>query len=227
MPPFRRLQRVRHEPKKRDVTVIRRRLISPQFLSLTFSGEDLNSFISDGFDDHIKFMFTDSNGNAIRRDHTPRHFDANALELTIEFALHGNGLACEWAQRAEVGSRAQIGGPRGSMIVPLDFDWHLFITDASGMPAVHRRLEELPAVTQAIAMLTVDAVDRRCFTTAAELHLSWFDSTDGLVKAIEALNLPAGDGFDWGAGEASMMKHVRRLLVEDKGHSKDAMRIAA
>ncbi|EPG4769832.1 siderophore-interacting protein [Pseudomonas aeruginosa] len=126
MPPFRRLQRVRHEPKKRDVTVIRRRLISPQFLSLTFSGEDLNSFISDGFDDHIKFMFTESNGNAIRRDYTPRHFDANALELTIEFALHGNGLACEWAQRAEVGSRAQIGGPRGSMIVPLDFDWQSF-----------------------------------------------------------------------------------------------------
>lgn len=223
----RRIQRVRHELQRREVAVIRREQITPHFVSLTFHGEALASFTSDGFDDHIKFMFIDSAGEEVRRDYTPRRFDREARELTIEFALHGDGQACQWAQRAEVGSRALIGGPRGSMIVPLDFDWHLFIADATGLPAVNRRLEELPAGTRAIALLQVDAADRRELTSAAELQLAWYDSAQDLFSAVEALQLPKGEGFAWGAGEAALMKRIRRLLVEDKGHDKQAMRVAA
>lgn len=223
----RRIQRVRHELQRREVEVIHRELISPHFVSLTFHGEALSTFTSDGFDDHIKFIFTDSAGNEVRRDYTPRAFNRETRELTIEFALHGDGQVCQWAQRAEVGSRALIGGPRGSMIVPLDFDWHLFIADATGLPAVNRRLEELPTGTQAIVLLQVDKADHRELTSAADLQLAWFDSAEDLFGAVEALDLPNGEGFAWGAGEAGLMKRIRRLLVEGKGHDKQTMRVAA
>ena len=223
----RRVQRVRHELRMREVQVVRREQVSPHFVSLTFAGDDLADFISAGFDDHIKFMFEDADGNLVRRDYTPRRFDNQARELTVEFALHGDGLACQWAERAQVGDNAVIGGPRGSMIVPVDFAWHLFIADATGLPAVHRRLEELPAGTPAIALLQVEAADRRQFATAADLQLQWFDSSDALLEAVEALQLPAGEGFAWGAGESAGMIRVRNLLTQDKGHPKEAMRIAA
>ncbi|SDN80134.1 siderophore-interacting protein [Pseudomonas jinjuensis] len=225
--PQRRVQRVRHELRMRDVEIVRREQVSPHFVSLTFAGEALDGFVSAGFDDHIKFIFTDADGTEIRRDYTPRRFDAQARELTVEFALHGDGKACQWAERAQVGGRAVIGGPRGSMIVPLDFAWHLFIADATGLPAVHRRLEEMPAGTRAIALLQVEAADRRDFASAADLDLRWLDSTGDLLAAAEALRLPAGEGFAWGAGEAASMVRVRSLLTQGKGHPKEAMRIAA
>ena len=54
----------------------------------------------------------------------PLRFDAAARELVIEFALHGDGPAANWAAQTQPGQRVTIGGPRGSFIVPLDFDWH-------------------------------------------------------------------------------------------------------
>jgi NADPH-dependent ferric siderophore reductase len=112
------------------------------------------------------------------------------------------------------------------MIVPLDFAWHLFVADATGLPAVHRRLEEMPAGTRAIVLLQVEAADRRQFATAADLQLHWFDDGETLLAAVEALHLPAGEGFAWGAGEAAAMVRVRNLLLE-KGQPKEAMRVAA
>ena len=79
----RRVQRVRHELRMREVQVARREQLSPHFVSLTFAGEALADFVSAGFDDHVKFMFEDDDGSIVRRDYTPRRFDAAARELTV------------------------------------------------------------------------------------------------------------------------------------------------
>src|SRR5205085_7963134 len=138
----RRVTRVRHEIKRRDVVVARMAPIGDGFVSITFKGDALEDFVSQSFDDHVKFMFTDSTGERVSRDYTPRHFDREARELTIEFALHGQGAASEWASRAAVGDPAVIAGPRGSMIIPLDYDWHVLAGDDAALPAIARRLEE-------------------------------------------------------------------------------------
>lgn len=102
-------------------------------------------FVSLSFDDHIKFMLDgDGDGDGpgaepVRRDYTPRHHDAAARELTLEFALHGEGSAAQGAAQATVGQRAVIGGPRASFIIPLDCDWHLLVGDETALPAIHRR----------------------------------------------------------------------------------------
>jgi NADPH-dependent ferric siderophore reductase len=225
--PVRRVQRVRHEVRRRDVEVARVETAGTNFVAVTFAGDSLEDFVSASFDDHIKFMFEDETGEVVRRDYTPRRFDRARRELTIEFALHGEGRASEWARRAAVGRRAVIGGPRGSMIVPLDYDWHLLAGDATALPAIHRRLDELPAGAHAIvAIQAADVGDRRRFDSAAHVELQWVSSPEELITAVRAMRLPPGDGYAWGAGEASMMGQLRGLLI-DKGHPREGMRVAA
>ncbi|MEW7847555.1 siderophore-interacting protein [Massilia aurea] len=220
------IERVRHDLKMRDVTVVRINHVSPGFASITFHGEALADFTSLSFDDHVKFMFNDANGEQVRRDYTPRRFDRDARELDIEFALHGHGGAAEWARNATVGQSAIIGGPRGSMILPLQMDWHLLIGDDSALPAVTRRLEELPAAARVQAVLLVDTPDRRTFATQAHADIHWVASEDELLQVLTDLPLQPGAGLAWGGGEAALMARVRELLIA-KGMPRQAAKVSA
>jgi NADPH-dependent ferric siderophore reductase len=223
-----RVQRVRHELKRRELQVLRVEALSPHFKSITFGGEALADFISASFDDHVKFMLDADGAEPVRRDYTPRRYDVAARELTIEFALHGEGRTAQWAAQASAGQTATIGGPRGSFIIPTDCAWHLLAGDETALPAIHRRLEELPAGTRAIVVVQVaDAADQRELRSAADLSVQWVASTDALLEAVRALELPPGEGYAWCAGEASAMASLRQLLVEGKGLDRRAMRVAA
>jgi len=223
-----RVQRVRHEIKRRDLQVVRVASVSPHFKSVTFAGESLADFNSASFDDHIKLLLDTGDAEPVRRDYTPRHFDARAGELTLEFALHGDGPAAQWAAQAAPGHRATIAGPRGSFIIPVDYDWHLLVGDDTAMPAIARRLEELPSSTQAIVILQMpDAADRRSFKSAAAHSVQWVSDTQELWDAVRALRLPPGEGYAWCAGEASAMARLRKILVDEKGHDRHAIRAAA
>ncbi|MDB5873731.1 MAG: NADPH-dependent ferric siderophore reductase [Ramlibacter sp.] len=223
-----RVQRVRHETRRREVEVVRVEDLGPHFRSVTFGGESLAGFTSLSFDDHVKFILPGNDAGPVMRDYTPRRYDADKRELTIEFALHGDGPAADWAARATVGQRATIGGPRGSFIIPTDYEWHLFVGDETALPAIARRLEELPAGARAIVVGQVDdAGDRRVFESSVNLTLKWLGSTEELVEAVRLLELPAGEGYAWCAGEARVMATVRRMLVEEKGHDRHAIRAAA
>ena len=220
---LRRVERVRHELKRRHLTVARVEELTPHFRRITFKDESLSDFVSASFDDHVKVFVDDA-----RRDYTPRSFDNAARELVIEFALHGEGPAAEWAAQAAPGHTLAIGGPKGSMIVPLDYDWHLLVGDETAFPAVARRLEELPAGAKAVVILqSADTADRRAFESAADVDLTWVSSDAQLLAAVRALALPEGDGYAWCAGEASCMAALRRELVDVKGHPREAICAAA
>lgn len=226
---LRRVERVRHELKLRDVEVARIETPSPHIRRVTFTGESLSDFISASFDDHVKvFLPAPDGGEPARRDYTPRHYDNAARELTIEFVLHGVGPASEWAEQVAVGQRLAIGGPKGSLIVPPDYDWHLLVGDETALPAVSRRLEELPAGARALVFLKVaDAADRRPLPSRAQVDVQWVTSDAELLAAVRALALPAGDGYAWCAGEASTAAALRHAIVDEKGHPREAIRAAA
>jgi NADPH-dependent ferric siderophore reductase len=223
-PVRRRVERVRHELKRRELAVLRTAQLSPHMRPITFGGEQLQGFTSASFDDHVKLILEDG---AVMRDYTPRHYDPQAGELTIEFALHGDGPASRWAARAQPGERATIGGPRGSFIVPLDYEWHLLVGDASALPAIARRLEELPPTARAIVIAQIGPEDRRPFGSACNLQLTWVDTPRQMLDTVDALQLPPGEGYAWCAGEAAEMAALRRLLVDAKGHDRHAIRAAA
>jgi NADPH-dependent ferric siderophore reductase len=153
--PQREIRRVRHEVKRRRLTVDQISPVTPKMLRITLAGEELAGFTSLGFDDHVKLFFpTESTSEPEptdrppMRDYTPR-YDAGTGLLHIDFAIHDAGPATDWALRARVGDSLTIGGPRGSAIIPMEFDWHLFIGDETALPAIGRRLEELPAGSRA------------------------------------------------------------------------------
>lgn len=225
----RRVQRVQHELRRRDLQVVRTADISPHVRSITFGGSAMAGFVSASFDDHVKLFLTSADSaEPVRRDYTPRHHDAAAGELTLEFDLHARGPAAAWAARAQVGHTASIGGPRGSFIIPTDYDWHLLAGDETALPAIARRLEELPAGTPAFVIaLARDAADRRALRTAAQAQVQWVADGDAMLAAVRELALPAGEGYAWCAGEAAEMAALRRVLVDEKGVPRHALRAAA
>lgn len=251
--PTRAVQRLRHPLKVRLLTVRRSARLSPHFIRVTFTGEDLQDFVSASFDDHVKLMLPATPGamrvlpvpgptdagptqlpagaeRPVLRDYTPRRFDRDAAELDVEFVLHGDGPAAAWAAQASVGQQVGIGGPRGSFVVPPDCDWHLLIGDETALPAIARRLEELPTGGQARVIIeTGDAADRRALQSRASLHVQWLlrGPASGLPQATRALKLPAGEGYAWAAGEAATVAATRQVLVDVHGLSKERIRAAA
>ena len=61
-----------------------------------------------------------------------------------------------WAAQAQRGETLTLGGPRGSFIIPTTYDWHLLIGDETALPAISRRLAELPAGARAVVLAEVD-----------------------------------------------------------------------
>jgi len=223
--PLPRVERVRHELKLRDLEVAAVEPLGPRFVAVTLRGAALADFVSLGFDDHVKIMIDGPDGQ-VRRDYTPRRHDRVAGLLTIEFALHGDGAASDWARGARPGDRLTVGGPRGSMVVPASLDWHLLVGDSTALPAIARRLDELPAGTRADVLVLAGANEQRTLATQADARIRWFDTPAAWLDALRALALPAGTGFAWGAGEAASMVQVRQALSE-KGLPRQATRVSA
>ena len=237
------IERIRHPLQGRHLQVVRRTQVSPGFVRLTLAGPELAGFVSAGFDDHLKLILpspaqdrptlpTLQDGRPVfdgprpvLRDYTPARFDAAAGELDIEVALHDAGPATDWAASATVGQWVGIAGPRGSMVVPPDLPWHVLMGDASALPAIVRRLAELPASTRAIVRVLVEnPADQRPLTSAAALDVAWVDS---LPAAARSLMLPEGAGYLWAAGEHSDMAAVRDVLRALPGADPRRMRVSA
>lgn len=223
-----RVRRVRHDLLRHEVRVHEVARISPGFIAVTLGGPTLGRLVSLSFDDHIKFLFQDPSGQEHRRDYTPRHCNPDQGEVTLEFALHEGGLASDWARRARVGDAAVIAGPKGSMIAPDDLDWYLLAGDATALPAIARRLEEVPPGTQVLAFVQLDSGDdARALQTRADLRLHWLASADALCEAVRAQALPPGEGFAWCAGEASLMVRLRDILQQTHGVAHDHLKVSA
>lgn len=224
----RRVERVRFELRRRELTVARVTRPTPGFACITLAGEALEGFQSLSFDDHVKLMLPQPDGSLAMRDITPRAFDAARRELQIEIALHGHGPASRWAAQAAPGQTATIGGPRGSMIVPTDYAWHLLAGDASALPAVLRRLDDLPAGSTAHVLMQMDdAADERPLSSAATLQVRWVRTAEQWLQALRAMAWPAGEGFAWLAGEARVVAQAREIVLSEHAHPREALRAAA
>ena len=114
------------------------------------------------------------------------------------------------------------------MVVPTDYDWHLLAGDATALPAIARRLAELPADARAIVIVQADDLAvLELARSSASVELRQVATADALIAAIEGLKLPPGEGYVWCAGEAAAMARLRGILIEGKAHPREALRIAA
>ena len=233
------IHRVMHEIKRRKLEVLRVVELTPRMRRITLGGPELAGFISQGSDDHVKLFFPQTveeqaalenlqlsaglKGNVMppMRDYTPRRYDLNTFELDIDFVLHGDGPAASWAAQAQPGQYLHIGGPRGSMVVPDIFDSYLLVGDETALPAIARRLEELPANRRALVVIEVENVlEEQLLNSAASVDVIWVHRDvpgEDLLSTVEGLKIPAGELYAWVATESALSRKVRRVLLDTHG----------
>ena len=228
------IHRVTHEIKRRRLEVLRVVDITPRMRRITLGGEQLAGFASLGSDDHIKLLFAQNAAEQAAlesptfsvkgegpqpamRDYTPRRIDLGTGELDIDFVLHGDGPASTWAEQAKPGQHLHIAGPRGSMIVPDIFDSYLLVGDETALPAIARRLEELPAGRKVLAVIEIaDEHEQQALDSAADVEVIWVvRGRDDLLGAVRELQVPQGSLYAWVATETKLSRQVRRVLLDE------------
>lgn len=238
--PKHKILKLRKDVVRRTLTVRAKQFLTPRMLRITFQSDDLLGFESSSPDDHIK-IFLPAQGGEIpslpdtMRDFTPRAWDIEAGTFTLEFALHQSGPATEWALAARPGDTLQIGGPRGSTVVPDDFDWYLLIGDATALPSFARRLEKFRAGVPVQAFITVaDTGEQQALPTNATAEIRWLTAGVSLQEDVSTLrtildqsDLPAGDGFIWIAAEASVSREIYSYLVDERAHPREWIKASA
>ena len=215
---------------------------TPYMTRITLQGEDLQDFYSPGFDDHVKLLFPEQAGQELAvpqvgerglvfaegqakplmRDYTPLSYDNHAQELVIDFVSHGTGVASQWAEQAKEGDRLLMAGPRGSMLIPTTFDWHILVGDETALPAIARRLGELESSAQVTVVITVNHEQARMpLLSKAQVDVHWVVEPDvdvareKVLATLQNVAVPEkGEGFAWGAVEYANVSPVRELLMQ-------------
>lgn len=222
--------RLRHETRRRKLTVLATERLSPNMLRLRLGGPDLAGFVSASPADHIKLFVPDGAGGRAMRDYTPRRFDLAAGWLDIDFALHDAGPATVWALQARVGDEAEIGGPRGSQVIGGPIEEWLLIGDETALPSIARRIEELPAGTRVRSLVAVPQdADRQEIATQADHRAIWVyraDAADPAPLLAAFANIPLRPAqYVWIAAEAAVARALRDAALA-RGVPSDWLRAA-
>lgn len=246
-------RRVRNELRFRPVEVITSELIANSFYRITFGGDALEGFISPGFDDHIKVFFPDPKTGEfhlpeitedgvvwkdgirpVARDYTPLFFDADSRRLTLDFYVHDAGVASDWAARAKPGDALAIGGPRGSLVVPDDYDFQLYVCDETGFPAFKRRLQTLSGSQIRLFAWADEATGKQYLEAVDNVEVTWLgsgtmnrQSVPGLIARLDDIALPDEDYFIWLTGEGEAVKLLSDYFTGPRGRESDLVRAVA
>ncbi|NIY46459.1 siderophore-interacting protein [Cedecea colo] len=238
-------KRVKNELKFRELTVKSKQTVAECFYRIVFTGEQLAGFTSLGFDDHVKVFFPDSDGKLVlpeitsegiqwgdgprpvSRDYTPLAFDAASNELTIDFYIHDGGVASNWATAAKEGDTLIIGGPRGSLVIPTDYRWQLYVCDESGLPAVRRRLLSLPVnIIPQVLVNSRHSGTRSYLSEFTGAKIEWLDG-EAIAGKLKNLAVPAEDYFIWITGEGEEVKRLNDGLLASHTLDADYVRAVA
>jgi NADPH-dependent ferric siderophore reductase len=233
-----------------DVTPGMRRITLTGDQLGSFAGSDgttFPEFASSGFDDSVRLIFPypgesepvvpvykdgkyrwPADPPALWRVYTVRRYDAHARELDIDFVKHGVGVATTWAYRAKPGDRLHVGGPSVSSGRPEGYDWFLIVGDDTAIPAIGRLLGELPDETHAEVYIEVaEEAHRTDLPARPGVEVTWIvrhgqapGTQPLLLQAVREAGRREGSMFAWLAGEQSVVRDLRRYLIEERGVDK-------
>ncbi|MEU4805457.1 siderophore-interacting protein [Actinosynnema sp. NPDC023587] len=187
-----------------------------------------------GPDWYARYRELPEDERAVMRTYTIRA--ARDGEVDVDFVLHGDvGPASRWAGGVTPGDRAVLLAPDrrypgyrdgervgADYAPPPDAAWQVVAGDETALPAISGIVEALPADAVARVFLEVpaegDRVDR---ALPPGVEVTWLVRGPGdasaLTAAVRAATLPDGPGYAWLAGEAGLVRELRRHLVTDRG----------
>ncbi|MET7968479.1 siderophore-interacting protein [Micromonospora sp. NPDC005305] len=184
-----------------------------------------------GEDWYAAWQALDPAVRAVMRSYTIRAQRPELGELDIDFVRHGDtGPATRWAGRARPGDQVLVLGPAVPdertvrFQPPTGADSVLLVADETALPAVGGILDWLPAGTPVRAFVEVPtAGDIQPLPSAARAEVTWLvrgATTPGsslLADTLRGARLPGAAPYAWIAGEAGMVRSVRRHLVGERG----------
>lgn len=229
-------------------TVLARRNVTPAMVRVTLGGDGLRGFRTTGVgDEYIRFFFPNpETGELVLPDvdekgfwkwpegKKPAHCECYTIravregetpEIDVDFVVHGHGRASEWAQAATPGQTIALREPNSIYEAPTNADWQLFVCDATGLPALGRLLENLPAGTEARAIVEIpDATHEQQFDTEADLKLVYLHGSGNgiapsrLEAAVRGVAVPEGrTPYVWVAAETRAVRPIRKYLRHQLG----------
>lgn len=170
------------------------------------------------------------------RSYTVRAHDPRRGVIDVDFVLHHDaGPATRWAYTARPGDILAMFGPSPDYVRPVPLatsvaasDWLLLAGDETALPAIGALVETLPADARAVAYIEVDnPAEEQRLTTRGQLAVHWLHRNgvpagrgDLLTEAVRAADFPPGKVFAWLAGEAGVVRTLRRHLVDERGVDK-------
>lgn len=237
---------------RRDLRVARVEEITPRYRRIVLTGDVLVAgfpFVQFACNDHVKVYFPDPEtgqiiayreigddewevdgaGDPIRRDYTPRAWNPETQELTLDFVVHEHGIAGVWARDAKPGDELIVMGPRANWLLPENYSHYLAAGDETALSAISRVIEEAPTGAHVTAVIEVAAAaEEQPLTPAAggTLDLRWVHRDtapigDGHLSALEtavkAVGLPEDLSglYAFAAGETGAMRPIRHYLRRD------------
>jgi NADPH-dependent ferric siderophore reductase len=212
------------------VTVLSCTPLSPSMMRVVFRADtpwlDVDG---NGPDEFCWIAFPTEDGREQGRYYTIRH--RNGDDITVDFALHAQGLATNWVRSASPGETLHIYRPRFRYAPPMDTTWVILIADLTGLPMIGRVLDETPPELNVTAHVEIP-----CSGDEQELHrqtrtnLTWhpIDDPRGGTTNITRLAdiarsftaLPDGPGYIYIAGEAKAVSECRKHFRDRLGFDK-------
>lgn len=219
----------------RRLQLLRREQLTPGMLRITLGGPEHVGFESHIADEHVKLVFPDEHGELrvptpdgdhldwpkprpVTRDYTIRRYDPDAGEVDIDVVVHATGVATSWARDAEIGASIWVAGPPRGVHIPDEFGWQAYLGDETALPAIARRVAELPRTMRGVVYVEVAASDdEQELDVPPGMTVRWFHrdgaapgTTTALIDAARAVTIPTGGGaYVWYGGESGAIKPLR------------------
>jgi len=162
----------------------------------------------------------------LNRTYTPRRWNPEAGELSVDFLLHGEGPGSTWAQQARPGHVVAVSHqPGGAYKVDAEADWYLIGGDEAALPAVGTLIESLPTSCLAYVFVEVaDADEELKLESSTRFQVKWLHHGGAagrvgrkLEQAVREFPFPEGRGRVWSvAKRVSCERFATTFLNERK-----------
>ncbi len=149
------------------------------------------------------------------RNYSVRHHHGDRIDVDV--ILHARGPGTAWARDTAPGDRVGLDHARSWYRPERNADWQLLVTDLSGLPATARIISELADDARVIAIVEVADADDLYYlpshqgvTVIPSIGTGNGHAPSQLARLVAELELPAGRGYCWFAGEAAESRTVRK-----------------